>query len=36
MQENASTHDYVISLNKPAKLTNVKQLIEKYNIDKEN
>lgn len=36
MQENTPTHDYVISLNKPAKLTNVKQLIEKYNIDREN
>lgn len=30
-QEHTPTHKYVISLNKPAKLTNVQKLMEKYN-----
>ncbi|VQW52934.1 Uncharacterised protein [Streptococcus pneumoniae] len=29
-QEHTPTHKYVISLNKPAKLTNVQKLMEKY------
>ncbi|TWS94373.1 hypothetical protein [Streptococcus sp. sy018] len=30
VQENSPTHDYVVSLNKPAKLANVQKLMEKY------
>ena len=30
LQEDSPTHQHVISLNKPAKLSNVKQLLEKY------
>ena len=30
VQEHSPTHEYVISLNKPAKLTNVQKLMEKY------
>ncbi|CRI61154.1 hypothetical protein A66_00443 [Streptococcus pneumoniae] len=29
-QEHTPTHKYVISLNKPAKLSNVQKLMEKY------
>ncbi|MBK0347230.1 hypothetical protein JDW15_01095 [Aerococcaceae bacterium zg-ZJ1578] len=31
VQQHTPTHEYVISLNKPAKLSNVQQLMEKYN-----
>lgn len=30
LQEHTPTHEYVVSLNKPAKLTNVQELMEKY------
>lgn len=30
IQKNTPTHEYVVSLNKPAKLTNVQKLMEKY------
>ena len=30
VQKHSPTHQYVISLNKPAKLTNVQKLMEKY------
>ena len=30
VQKHSPTHEYVISLNKPAKLTNVQKLMEKY------
>lgn len=30
LEEDSPTHQHVISLNKPAKLSNVKQLLEKY------
>ena len=29
-QKHTPTHEYVISLNKPAKLTNVQELMERY------
>ena len=31
MQKGTPTHEYVLSLNRPAKLTNIKALMEKYN-----
>lgn len=31
IQEGTPTHEHVVSLNKPAKLTNVQALLEKYN-----
>lgn len=30
IQEHTPTHDYVISLNQPVKLTNVQKMMEKY------
>ncbi|WP_238594891.1 hypothetical protein, partial [Streptococcus suis] len=30
IQEHTPTHEYVVSLNKPAKLTNVQKMMEKY------
>ena len=30
LQEHTPTHEYVVSLNKPAKLTNVQELMERY------
>ncbi|HEL0246751.1 TPA: hypothetical protein TUD09_000981 [Streptococcus equi subsp. zooepidemicus] len=30
IQKNTPTHEYVVSLNKPAKLTNVQKLMKKY------
>ena len=30
IQEHTPTHEYVVSLNKPAKLANVQKLMEKY------
>lgn len=30
VQEHTPTHEYVLSLNKPAKLTNVQKMMEKY------
>ncbi|WP_061592060.1 hypothetical protein [Streptococcus sanguinis] len=30
LQEHTPTHEHVVSLNKPAKLTNVQELMEKY------
>ncbi len=30
LQEHTPTHEYVVSLNKPSKLTNVQELMERY------
>lgn len=30
VQKNTPTHEYVISLNRPARLTNVQKMLEKY------